>query len=305
MTTQTQTTDAALPSNPFPGMNPYLERSRWWQGVHTSIIVALADALAPRLMPDYAVQVEQRVYVAEEPDDGNGAGPAAVIGRPASRFRVPDAMVLTHPAGPASAAATATAERAVAVAEPAASVAAVAVALPAVELERQRYLQVLRVDTMEVVAVIELLSPSNKWGEGRREYLNKRAAVLSSLAHLVEIDLLRAGPRMPVIGAVPDTHYRILVASAHRTEPVADLYAFGINAAIPEFVLPLAPGSDGISVDLNAAVRHVYAHGSYSMLIDYAQNPEPPLSDDDRVWLDGLLREQGLRADPNVANQEE
>ena len=270
MTMTTQTTGAALPANPFPGMNPYLERSDWWSGVSVSIIVALADVLTPRLMPDYAVRIEQRVYAAEEPDVGNYAGSAAGT------------------VGPASA-----------------SVAAVAVALPAVELERQRYLQVLRVDTMEVVAVIELLSPSNKRGEGRWEYLGKRAAVLSSLAHLVEIDLLRAGPRMPVIGAMPDTHYRILVASAHRTEPVADLYAFGINAVIPEFVLPLAPGSDGISVDLNAAVRHVYAHGSYSMLIDYAQNPEPPLSDDDRVWLDGLLREQGLRADPNVANQEE
>ena len=302
MTTQTQTA-GALPANPFPGMNPYLERSSWWQGVHTSIIVALADALAPRLMPDYAVQVEQRVYVAEEPDDGNGAGPAAVIGRPASRFRVPDAMVLTHPVGPASAA-TATAERAVAVAEPATSVAAVSVALPAAELERQRYLQVLRVDTMEVVAVIELLSPSNKWGEGRREYLGKRAAIKNSTAHLVEIDLLRAGPPLPVIGAVPHACYRIVVANG-RQRPRADLYAFGINAAIPEFVLPLAKGSAGISVDLNAAVQHVYAHGSYSMLIDYGQDPEPPLSDDDRAWIDARLREQGLRGDANAANTEE
>ena len=301
MTMQTQTA-GALPANPFPGMNPYLEKASTWPEVHNRIIVALADALTPRVGPDYAVQVQQRVYVAQEPDSGNGA--SANSGPLASRFRIPDAMVLTHPAGPASAAATATVERTVAVAEPAASVASVAVALPEVELERQRYLQVLRVDNMEVVAVIELLSPSNKWGEGRREYLNKRAAVLSSLAHLVEIDLLRAGPRMPVIGAVPDTHYRILVASAHRTEPVADLYAFGINAAIPEFVLPLAKGSPGISVDLNSAVRHVYAHGSYSMLIDYGQDPEPPLSDDDRVWLDALLREQGLRA-ANAANQEE
>ena len=302
MTTQTQTT-GALPANPFPGMNPYLEERGLWPEVHTSIIVWLRDLLAPRLMPDYVVRVEQRVYVSQEPDGGNGAGAAAVIGRPASRFRIPDAMVLTHPVGPASAA-TATAERAVAVAEPATSVAPVAVALPGAELERQRYLQVLRVDTMEVVAVIELLSPSNKWGEGRREYLGKRAAVKTSTAHLVEIDLLRAGPPLPVIGDVPHGCYRIVVANG-RQRPHADLYAFGINAAIPEFVLPLAKGSPGISVDLNAAVRHVYAHGSYSMLIDYGQDPEPPLSDDDCAWIDQLLREQGLRGDPNPANQEE
>ena len=268
MTTQTQTA-GALPANPFPGMNPYLERSDWWTEVSLSIIVALADVLTPRLRPDYAVRIEQRVYVAEEPDVGNGAGAVAGTGGPAS-----------------------------------ASVAPVAVALPAVELERQRYLQVLRVDTMEVVAVIELLSPSNKWGEGRHEYLSKRAAVKTSTAHLVEIDLLRAGPPLPVIGDVPHGCYRIVVANG-RLRPRADLYAFGINAAIPEFVLPLAKGSPGISVDLNAAVRHVYAHGSYSMLIDYAQDPEPPLSDDDHAWIDARLREQGLRGDANTANQEE
>ena len=296
----TQTTNAAM-VNPFPGMNPYLERSNWWPDVHTSIIVSMRDLLASRLTSDYAVRVEQRVYVAQEPDGGNGA--SASLGPTASRFRVPDAMVLSYPAGPA-ASATATAERGIAVAEPAVGVAAVSVALPAADLERQRYLQVLRVDTMEVVAVIELLSPSNKSGGGRREYLGKRATVKNSTAHLVEIDLLRAGPPMPVIGDVPHGCYRIVVANG-RLRPHADLYAFGISEAIPEFVLPLAEGAAGISVDLNAAVQHAYAQGSYNMQIDYGQDPEPPLSDDDRVWLDALLRERGLRETANAADQEE
>ncbi len=274
-----------FPTNPFPGMNPYLERPDWWPEIHSRIIVALADILTPRLLPDYAVQIEQRVYVAAEPDFG---GPP--------RFRIPDAMVLSHTA----ASLNAPNERGVAVAEPPPGAAAVSVALPAAELERQRYLQVLRVDTMEVVAVIELLSPSNKLGDGRREYLGKRAEVKNSTAHLVEIDLLRAGPPLPVIGDVPHGCYRIMVANG-RLRPRADLYAFGIGEAIPEFALPLAKGSAGVSVDLNAAVRHVYAHGSYNMLIDYRQDPEPPLSDDDRAWVDALLREQGLRAANAVA----
>ena len=110
---------------------------------------------------------------------------------------------------------------------------------------------------------------------------------------------------MPVIGAVPDTHYRILVASAHRTEPVADLYAFGIRDAIPEFVLPLAQDAEGIAVNLNPVVNQVYADGSYDLDIDYGQDPETPLSDDDLVWIDARLRKQGLRGDPNPANTEE
>ena len=280
-------TSALPPINPFPGMNPYLERPEWWPEVHTSIIVGLRDLLAPRLQPDYAVQIEQRVYVATEPDAGGG---------PAPRFRIPDAMVLAYPT---AAAPNDRNDRGVAVAEPPPGAAAVSVALPAAELERQRYLQVLRVDTMEVVAVIELLSPSNKLGDGRREYLGKRAEVKNSTAHLVEIDLLRAGPPLPVIGAVPHGCYRIMVANG-RQRPRADLYAFGIGEAIPEFMLPLAKGAAGISVDLNAAVRHVYAHSSYSMLIDYGPDPEPPLSDADRDWVDALLREQGLRGGVNA-----
>ena len=282
-------TTAALPTNPFPGMNPYLERPEWWPEIHGRIIVALADILAPRLRPDYAVQIEQRVYVATEPDAGGG---------PAPRFRIPDAMVLTY----SMASRNDPNMRGVAVAEPLPGAAAVSVALPAAELERQRYLQVLRVDTMEVVAVIELLSPSNKQGDGRREYLGNRAEVKNSTAHLIEIDLLRAGPPLPVIGAVPHGCYRIMVANG-RQRPRADLYAFGIGEAIPEFMLPLAKGAAGISVDLNAAVRHVYAHSSYSMLIDYGPDPEPPLSDADRAWLDALLRERGQRA--ANADQEE
>ena len=272
---------AELLQNPFPGMNPYLERAGLWPEVHTSIIVGLRDFLAPNLRPDYAVRIQERVYLAAEPEPGAGDEPR--------RFRIPDAMVLTD-----AATATAAAAREVAVAEPKPAAAAVAVALPSTELIRQRYLQVMQADNLEIVAVIEVLSPSNKSGADRSDYLAKRAEVKSSTAHLVEIDLLRAGPPMPVIGDTPRGCYRIIVANG-RLRPQADLYAFGIREAIPEFVLPLAQGSPGIGVDLNPVLRHIYSHGSYNMLVDYKQEPEPPLSDDDRAWLDDVLRRQGLR----------
>ena len=147
-----------------------------------------------------------------------------------------------------------------------------------------------------MVAVIEVLSPSNKSGHDREDYLAKRAEVKSSTAHLVEIDLLRAGPPMPVIGDAPRSCYRIIVANS-RLRPHADLYAFGLREPIPEFTLPLAKGASGVSVDLNDVLSHVYSYGSYNMLIDYQQDPEPPLSDTDRAWLDQLLREKGSRND--------
>jgi len=45
-----------------------------------------------------------------------------------------------------------------------------------------------------VVAVIEVVSPSNKCpGPGRDAYLAKQREIMGSTAHLIEIDLLRAG----------------------------------------------------------------------------------------------------------------
>ena len=286
------TTSAALPTNPFPGMNPYLEVSYLWPGVHNSIIVGLRNFLSPRLRPEYSVSMQERVQISDEPG-ANGSGGGG--------FRIPDAAVLSVGAPTGATPGGALRFPAPQLDEDN----AIAVQLPPTELFREYYLEMRRVSNHEVVAVIELLSPSNKTGSGRESYLAKRAAILYSPTHLVEIDLLRAGPRMPVIGAVPDTHYRILVASARRTDSIAAMYAFGIRDAIPDFVLPLAQDAEGIAVNLNAIVNQVYADGSYDLDIDYAQDPEPPLSDDDCAWIDQLLREQGLRDNAQTANQEE
>ena len=275
-------TSTALPANPFPGMNPYLENRRFWPGIHQLLIAELARRLAPRLRPEYIVRVEQRLYVSQEPAPAGSPRP----------YRVPDLAVLDNgsvAAGAGAATATATAFKP--------QDEAVTVQLPTTDTERENYLEILRVDNREVVAVIEILSPTNKYGAGRREYLGKRAAVQYSFSHLVEIDLLRAGRRMPVIGPAPaEAHYRILVANARRSEPIADLYAFGIRQAIPDFVMPLAQEDEGIAVNLNAVVNSVYADGSYDLDIDYGQDPpEPQLSDADRAWVEQLLRQQGLR----------
>ena len=264
-----------LPQNPFPGMNPYLERPELWPGIHQWVISELARTLGSQLRPEYIVRVEQRVWVSEEPDT-SGQRP----------YRRPDITVLD----PGWAA-----ERAVALeTEPRQTEDAITVELPALELERENYLRITRVSNREVVAVIELLSPTNKSNKGRQEYLSKRAEVQYGLTHLVEIDLLRSGPPMPVVGDVPGGDYRILISNA-RLAPDASLYVFSLRQPIPIFVMPLAEGSEGIAINLKPIIDEVYILGSYDRDIDYDQDPEPPLSDPDRAWIDQLLRNQGLR----------
>ena len=268
-------TTPAFPTSPFPGMNPYLEDPDLWPGVHKTFIASLQRLLSPQLRPDYMVRIEERVYVSDEP---NASGQ-----RP---FRVPDVMIVDE--GGAAARATAIAT------EPQQSEDAINVELPSVELEKDRYLKIIRVNNREVVAVLELLSPSNKSDKGRQEYLSKRAEVQYSLVHLVEIDLLRAGPPMPVVGDIPGGDYRILVCNS-RLAPDASLYVFNMRQPIPVFVMPLAEGSEGIAIDLKPIIDEVYVLGSYDRDIDYDQDPTPPLPDADRAWIDQLLRSQGLR----------
>lgn len=47
----------------FPGMDPHLENPAIFPGIHSRMIVYLADQIAPRVRPRYAASVGERVYV--------------------------------------------------------------------------------------------------------------------------------------------------------------------------------------------------------------------------------------------------
>ena len=49
---------------PFPGMDPYLERPGMWEEIHTGLIVAMQQHLAPLAQPGYRVAIERRTYLA-------------------------------------------------------------------------------------------------------------------------------------------------------------------------------------------------------------------------------------------------
>jgi hypothetical protein len=197
---------------PFPGMDPYLERRGLWEEVHTRLIAAVQQFLSPLVRPHYRVAVERRTYLAVlSPDD--------LVGKP-------DVLVVSP-------------HRKAALDTPAhvpTTVAPRGAALPMAEEVIERYLEIREVTTGDVVTVIEILSHSNKTSrQGREQYERKRLAVLASLTHLVEIDLLRAGAPMPMrlLDNGNGSDYRLLISrSQHR--PRADVYLFGVRQPIPE-----------------------------------------------------------------------
>ena len=46
--------------SPFPGIDPYLEESSGWPGVHHRLISVLSDVLSEQVAPRYTVSIEER-----------------------------------------------------------------------------------------------------------------------------------------------------------------------------------------------------------------------------------------------------
>ena len=159
---------------------------------------------------------------------------------------------------------------------------------------REAYLEVKEVATQVVVTAIEILSPTNKKGDGRQKYEQKRQHVLNSRTHLVEIDLLRDGAPLPIAGTAIQSRYRVLV-SRSDTRPLADFYPFNVPDPMPPFPLPLQADDVEPVINLRSLLDDVYERSGYDYFIDYHSDPLPPLSEAELNWIDALLRDKGLR----------
>ncbi len=254
----------------FPGMDPYLENPAVFPGIHTRSVVYLADQLAPKLRPRYIASVGERVYV-EGPVD-RPIGPDVWIRetrREGRGLAVADVAVIDEPQ---------------------------VIEIPDLEVH-EPFIEIIdRQSGMQVVTVIELVSPSNKYsGPGRELYLTKQEELRNSATHLIEIDLLRFGPH---ILAVPEAlvagrfHYDYLVsvkrARSRRTR--FEVYPLTVRQPLPRIRIPLAGDDPDVRLDIRAGLEQAYEAGSYRDRIDYHAACQPPLSPDDQAWADQLIQ---------------
>jgi Protein of unknown function (DUF4058) len=153
---------------------------------------------------------------------------------------------------------------------------------------RERYLEIREVDSGHVITAIELLLPKNKRaGEGRKSYESKRALILGSLTHLVELDLLRAGQALPIANVQMLSDYQILLSRSDQ-RPQADLYSFSIREMFPTIPIPLQTSE--LAIDLQTVFNGVYQRSRYHSRIDYQQPiPPPKLKEADQAWVDHQL----------------
>ena len=138
-------------------------------------------------------------------------------------------------------------------------------------------------ESLQLVTAIEVLPPLNKNGKGYEEYVEKRQKLLLSTAHLIEIDLLRAGKRVPMQDPLPASDYFILVGRASRC-PVTDVWPVELHQVLPVIPVPLLEGDPDVRLDLQQAVTSVYDAFGYRYLIDYSQPPTVPLTASEKDW---------------------
>ena len=261
-----------MPS-PFPGMDPYLEGPEW-RSVHAQLAGQIGLQLVPQLRPKYIVRPE-KVYILTAPDPdrsrerrspdvsvrrsdtatpamvsaGGGAGGTAVLGRPSSLH----------------------------------------LRFAEVEEVPQVTVNIYDVADRTLVVAIEVLSPTNKERSlGRAEYLAKRQRMFRSDAHLLEIDLLRSGPRMPMADPIPPTDYCVLLSRADG-RPLTEVWPVSVRQPLPAVPVPLLPGDPDATLDLQQVISTVYDAWAYDLELDYTRPPPVPLSSADAAWAADLL----------------
>src|SRR5262249_35258361 len=138
------------------------------------------------------------------------------------------------------------------------------------------------------VTIIELLSPTDKHGHGYDEYLYKRVSLIARSIHLVELDLLLGGRRLPM-GRPLRGDYHALVS---RTEqrPQSSVYSWSIRDPLPAIPIPLLAPDPDVPLDLAAVFTTVYRRGQYERSIDYAAPLDLPLGAANRGWAEELAR---------------
>jgi hypothetical protein len=252
-------------------MDPYIEQRDLWADFHNDLAAEIRAQLNQQIQPKYfarntryvtydILEIESRAAV-----DRHGI--------------YPDIGVWQVQPAPEQASTTA-------VVTPAPVESLVAYEIPF----RQHNVEIRDVETRSLVTVIEILSPVNKrpGHEAYQEYQRKRRDILRSPAHLLEIDLLRAGIRPPLESPVPPAPYYVVLSRATR-RPRVEVWPIQLADRLPTLPVPLLEPDPDATLALDVLVAAVYGRGAYGAEIDYRQPPPGPLSESEAAWVEQLL----------------
>jgi hypothetical protein len=158
-----------------------------------------------------------------------------------------------------------------------------------INLERMREIRIdiLHRPDRSLVAVLEVLSPAKKAGEGLQEYRAKRKAVLQQKVHLVELDLFVGGTRLPLSMPLPTGDYFVFLSRADN-RPNCEVYSWNVRQPLLTIPIPLkAPDAD-VSINLGKVFQVTFERGRYARSLSYGQPLPPPFCKEDSQWAMAL-----------------
>jgi hypothetical protein len=253
-------------ANPFPGIDPYVESQLPWRDFHTRFLTYLGDTIGARLPDRYDVVIEGEIALINHPDE--------VVSRRFADLRVSVDPLRASPKAPDAGAGAALAVEPVTVPLATSSV---------VEEVVDHWIEIRREPDRSLVAVIELLSPSNKVEPGWSEYARKRLELIHEPIHLVELDFLVDGRRPLMAGPLPTGDFYAYVSRAGR-RPDCDVFAWSIRHSLPPVPLPLDPPDPDLVLDLAMLYATAHDRGRYSRKVRRDRPLGLPLADDDLAW---------------------
>jgi hypothetical protein len=237
-------------------MDPYLEGAEW-MSFHAEFCVEIARQLRPKLRPKYIAQTIKR-FVSDSTNllaifsgsfNPSATTPGTLGG--GSKNIYPETV------------------------------------MP--EIVPQYAVEIRDLENRQLVTLIEVLSPANRQGDGYEEYRNKRQRILLSSTHLLEIDLLRKGQRIPMRQPLPPAAYFVFLSRQQR-RPMTEVWQIALNQRLPTVPVPLQPGDADVGLDLAQALTDVYDSVEYNLLIDYTRPPDVPLEGEDAAWAAQVLQ---------------
>jgi hypothetical protein len=247
-------------------MNPYLEQESVWHDFHENFLPVAREMLSAQVLPRYIVKIDEHMYVHE-------------LGQEERRFAGRGDLWVAPLAPERGGGATQLLE------------APSEVGLPQIDVEGQSLLEIRDRDSRQLITVVELLSPSNKYsGPDRDQYLAKARQLLQTNVHFVEIDLLRGGPRMPWLG-LPACAYCVVVSRFER-RPRAGAWPIGLRDRLPTIPVPLRQGDPDARLDLQEVLNRVYDAAGYHYYV-YDGEPAPRLSPEDAAWAEQFVPPRG------------
>jgi hypothetical protein len=165
------------------------------------------------------------------------------------------------------------------------------------EEHEEEFIEVRQRNDSRLITLVDVVSPANKTtSAGRQAYLEKRKEAKNAGASLVEIDLVMQGQPMLDYSrdGLPEWDHAVTVTRASQPERY-EIYTATLQKKLPKFRLPLAADDRDTVLDLQTVFVRCFDQANFIAQINYQREPPTRLDEDDRKWMDDLLRSQKLR----------